>query len=1048
MAKKTNYNKKKQYPVRRLFNNLFNISQDEFPLVLLFFFYFTTIGLFYTIGVSAGEAMLLSRFNAIKIENLLPWLYIGIASVSVLIIWFYDILQNRIDRLKLIIVIHILMGVSVLFFRYLVNIYHQWSWLYYILVIWLESSSLLSIMLFFSYAGDYFTPRTARRLYGFMAGGQAFGTCIAGFLMSPLIHFMGLDNLLYIIAGLQIFTIVWTVFISHKGKRLESRESDPGLKEKKAPLNRIVFNPYIFFICLFLIASLICFRLVEYQFQIFVSRTYNESALAIFFGRFFGFLGVLQIIIQFIFVSRLLNRLGVIKCLLILPFCLLAASYGFYIFPTLTIVVVLNLVRLSLADTLELPTRELLFLPLDRRIRLRAQSIISGAIVPFGSGLGGILILWLVNKFSLIHQFSPVVIMLSAIWILAIIMLYPFYKKTLQSSLRSSKLKPIDVESYIPASGINESISKLLETNKGQKDNWTYEGKGRVLFALELINNIPRYLSSHMERVKELTRNSDADIAVAAIKTLVIDVKHNHSDILHIALNSDNSNIRAQAILTFAGLLKEKSVNTLINYLDKGKINCQLAANVSLIRFGGNRGSKLGYERLNTLLNSTSGMKRREAAMIIMRIGGRDHRVIIKKLLEDKSKPVRLQAVIACKELKDPELTPLLIQSLKDRTLQYEIIQALEAMPESAAPFISRTLNANTLQIPALCDLALVIGKIGGKKEIKTLLSLLKSSTSVLLEVASGRALRLAKKRRIIKKISRRDFNFLFKKMTLELDFINHAYTESMGKNPFVAELFFDRALLLLDILFSLFILRLNRRELDNVELNMLSTDIISQGNALELLELLLPGRIKRKTMPLLNRFFQGKSAESKGLTDETIEKLLAKDNWLRMAAIFYKGKRNLKKYTGENKMSKKDMHLFNIISTISFLKSVALFKNVPSEYLTSLAEIAKDRTMYKNEILFKDKERGDSLYLIRSGSISVRKGRREVAILGPKECIGEMALIDSKPRSATCVIIEDARLLRISSADFSRLIDTQPVIAKALLHTLAQRLRKMSSKA
>ncbi|MBA7553406.1 hypothetical protein ES705_45997 [subsurface metagenome] len=104
MAKKTNYNKKKQYPVRRLFNNLFNISQDEFPLVLLFFFYFTTIGLFYTIGVSAGEAMLLSRFNAIKIENLLPWLYIGIASVSVLIIWFYDILQNRIDRLKIYII--------------------------------------------------------------------------------------------------------------------------------------------------------------------------------------------------------------------------------------------------------------------------------------------------------------------------------------------------------------------------------------------------------------------------------------------------------------------------------------------------------------------------------------------------------------------------------------------------------------------------------------------------------------------------------------------------------------------------------------------------------------------------------------------------------------------------------------------------------------------------------------------------------------------------------------------------------------------------------
>ena len=142
--------------------------------------------------------------------------------------------------------------------------------------------------------------------------------------------------------------------------------------------------------------------------------------------------------------------------------------------------------------------------------------------------------------------------------------------------------------------------------------------------------------------------------------------------------------------------------------------------------------------------------------------------------------------------------------------------------------------------------------------------------------------------------------------------------------------------------------------------------------------------------------------------------------------------------------MSDKEMRLFNVVTTIKFLKKVELFREVPAEYLTRMAEIAEERVLYRDEVLFKEGEPGDSLYLIQDGEISVRMSGREIAVLGPRQCIGEMALLDGQPRSATCIVTRDARLLRISSEDFFNLLDTHTDIAKALLRTLAGRLRNI----
>jgi CRP/FNR family cyclic AMP-dependent transcriptional regulator len=114
---------------------------------------------------------------------------------------------------------------------------------------------------------------------------------------------------------------------------------------------------------------------------------------------------------------------------------------------------------------------------------------------------------------------------------------------------------------------------------------------------------------------------------------------------------------------------------------------------------------------------------------------------------------------------------------------------------------------------------------------------------------------------------------------------------------------------------------------------------------------------------------------------------------------------------------------------------------------LASIVPLLKEKTFYKDEILFSQGEIGDAFYLIKTGSISVLANNIEVAVLGPGEGIGEMALIEGETRSATALLKEDSQLFKLSSNDFNKLLTSYSSITISLLKTLSQRLRIRAAK-
>ena len=98
-----------------------------------------------------------------------------------------------------------------------------------------------------------------------------------------------------------------------------------------------------------------------------------------------------------------------------------------------------------------------------------------------------------------------------------------------------------------------------------------------------------------------------------------------------------------------------------------------------------------------------------------------------------------------------------------------------------------------------------------------------------------------------------------------------------------------------------------------------------------------------------------------------------------------------------------------------------------------------------KGTVLFQEGEPGKDMFVLQSGKISISKKVRDVekvlAVLGPGEFFGEMAIISNKPRNATATVTEDAKLLVIDPKTFEAMIRGNAEIAVRMIKKLAERL-------
>jgi NTE family protein len=124
-------------------------------------------------------------------------------------------------------------------------------------------------------------------------------------------------------------------------------------------------------------------------------------------------------------------------------------------------------------------------------------------------------------------------------------------------------------------------------------------------------------------------------------------------------------------------------------------------------------------------------------------------------------------------------------------------------------------------------------------------------------------------------------------------------------------------------------------------------------------------------------------------------------------------------------------------------IPSVGIFADLDPSELEVLATETETRTLQRGDVLVRQGDTAEDLYIVLTGRFAVTKqGRRDpIAEIGPEQPIGEIAFLTGGTRTATVTAMRDSVVLRLGRGDFELLTAKCPSIWRTLTHTLSQRL-------
>ena len=137
---------------------------------------------------------------------------------------------------------------------------------------------------------------------------------------------------------------------------------------------------------------------------------------------------------------------------------------------------------------------------------------------------------------------------------------------------------------------------------------------------------------------------------------------------------------------------------------------------------------------------------------------------------------------------------------------------------------------------------------------------------------------------------------------------------------------------------------------------------------------------------------------------------------------------------------------------TAALLSSLEVFSALEGSELEQVARVAVPRSFDRGEVIFREGDSGEALYVIRSGSVSIRRDSNDgrtlaLAELRAGSIFGELAAFGGEVRSATAEALEPTALVVILGPDMQRVLRSDPDIALKMLAAMAERVRRLNDR-
>ena len=1047
--------------------NIIKIKSGEGKMVLTFFmFSFFTIAMG-LVAKTARDAYFLSRFD----KSILPLMFLAIAIVISPILTFYTKLSKKLAARTVFMITCSIFAVSFIFLQAIMT-----GYVIPIAYIWIEIAVAIMIIQFWSYAGESFEPQQAKRLFGIIAGGGSFAVMLIGMTLKPYVKTFGTDELLFISAGfLGLAFLFGNLSIQYFKKDQTKGPKKPIKKAQK----KKKMDPFIVGIATIVALSAIVTTLVDYQFKMIASATFpEETDLVGFFGTFYSIAGAASIIMQFFITGPILSRFGILLGLLILPFFLILGSTSILLAPVLLSASFAKFSDQTFKFTINSSSLELIWLPVPPEIRRIIKPQVSGTIKSIAEGIGG-LVTFLLVKIIALPYLSIVSLGSIVIWLFTSFKVKTGYVNQLQTAIAKRQIDFEELNVDVQDAAMVKTIEETLSSNDEIKQ----------LFALEIIEGLP--LSSWKKTIKRLFNDgapevqkrilsmawdeesiiSNEDIiqamnnnnSVSAEATIVVGrrkLKDALPDLENLLLNNENqdsSAAAAAAILQIESGPTDKAKMILNNMLDEQDDTTQATALKRLIY----NNQILTNDKLKSFLNHNSEIISNVALNIAEK---RKDESLVPAIISNLSiAQTSIQARQTLKsfseELINEQFKQLLESSETSRKLRLGIIRTLREYPnEDSIELLISQLDNNDQDIyNTIVESLLAIARVNPinenkqnqiADEINTIAEKVYTLNECLNMLPDDEHKFLMED--YLNNEIQNTLPTLLKLGVLDVPetpietYIHTIKSGDPSKLPFLLEFF--------ENVFSK-----NEREVINPLIEQLPLDERSKI-----------GNLHFKSMPtnFNQKLIESVYSPNKWESAIALDYLLISNkmdvikslDWQKVPASnanqelitrrIQKNGANLDFIPPERfKLDTEIISMYSTLEKTIILKSVDLFKSIPAENLSRVAQITDEVTFDANSPIFAEGDYGDSLFIVVDGNVRIHKGAQELAMLGKGTCLGEMALLDDEPRSADATVTEDSTLFKIEQEGFYEVMGSQSDIMEGIIKLLTGRLRVANEK-
>ncbi len=688
------------------------------------------------LGRNARDSLFLVYFGI----GYLPYMYFANAVFLVLCSLAYTALVDRIERGKFLAGLSLLFVIALLVSRLiLLRLPH---WFFPVLYIEAQFIWYFSLMQFWTFIGDLFDTRQAKRLFPLLAVGALLGMVAVGVSSRVIVHSLGTENLLLVWAGL-IFTATVLAGIGFRRYRSVPATPRPEDAVNRAPLelsewqkikeslDEVGREPLLRSMAGYILLLWTVYAVVDFCFNKTMRMRYPEpNDLTTFFGRFIGVQGLVCLAVQLFFTRAVISRLGVgttinfHPALLVFGTAWLSFQYGY------ASVLITKLGDATMLYTFSDSSYQLLYNPFPPDRRARVRGFLEGYIRPLSlAAAGGFILigntylkplyLW-GREIVTAQQLSWGAFALAAMWLSFALMAKQGYIRALLRNLHgaSPALRQAAAAALTKLKD-PASLAILSETLRS-------ENPDRVVAALQFLES---FQSDDATRaIAALLDHPDPYVRATAVSALGRQAGTNVVERLAPLLEDPNPRVRANAIEALAAAKDPALVERLRPLLQDPSMRARVNTVITLTAI---QGVSAALERMPLIRDLARGDRtaRSRATYVLGRLPLEQSMDLLAELLNDPEIQIRCEAARALGRIGSPRAIPPLIEALAGppdlrHFARRSLAVILQRSGEESVGSLMKTAVA-TDRPEIRSELADVLGRLRGFPVLETLISLL-----------------------------------------------------------------------------------------------------------------------------------------------------------------------------------------------------------------------------------------------------------------------------------------------------------------------------------